>query len=430
MAAAAYALALNELLANEDTHLNLGPLSVCFWAKAVPQAARQFNLLLSKAHPDQVHEFLRGPFAGVEREVLKRDRLYTVALSGNAGRVVVQHWIDQTLDEAVRHFAQWWADLEIVPVVALTAEMKQKKAQANPPTEPSAWPLAIGNLARVSLRRSKEQKDEKLVSERVVQLYRAALEGTAPPVTLLKPILDEFQSALVKNDDSDAKKRTYPFSSSRFALIKLILVRLERSRWEARSRNDTPSTKEIGFMPTYELAETADPAYNLGRLLAVFEALQDKYHEYEKKSAGVVERYYGTASSAPAAAFPLLCRLARHHVSKVRRDDENAAGAIDRRMGEILVKFQPAGPGQPPRLPRVLNLEEQGRFALGFYQQRAFNSAAVRVHGLLKKARETKDNAAQQDSLVAQARELAEQFRTPELLDAVNRLDPNEKTKD
>jgi CRISPR-associated protein Csd1 len=214
MAAASYALALNELLTNEDTHLNLGPLSVCFWAKAVPQAARQFNLLMSKAHPDQVHDFLRGPFAGVEREVLKRDRLYTVALSGNAGRVVVQHWIDQTLDEAIRHFAQWWADLEIVPVVAITAQMKQKKAEAKQPTEPSAWPLAISNLARVSLRRSKEQKDDKLVSDRVVQLYRAALEGTSPPVTLLKPILDEFQSALIKNDDSDAKKRTYPFSSS------------------------------------------------------------------------------------------------------------------------------------------------------------------------------------------------------------------------
>ena len=89
--AASYALALNTLLADADSHLNVGPLSVCFWAKAVPQAAKQFNWLLSKAYPDQVRDFLRGPFAGVEREVLKRDRLYTVALSGNAGRVVVQH---------------------------------------------------------------------------------------------------------------------------------------------------------------------------------------------------------------------------------------------------------------------------------------------------------------------------------------------------
>lgn len=427
-AAASYALALNELLANEDTHLNLGPLSICFWAKTVPQAARQFNLLISKAHPEQVREFLSAPLAGVEREVLKRDRLYTVALSGNAGRVVVQHWIDETLDEAIQHFAQWWADLEIVPVIAVTAEMKQKRAKANQATEPAAWPLAIGNLARVSLRRSKEQKDDKLVSERIVQLYRAALEGTAPPVTFLKPILDEFQSALIKNDDSDAKKRTYPFNSSRFALIKLILTRLERSRRTACSQNHTPSRKETGFMPSYELAETADPAYNLGRLLAVFEMLQDKYHEGDKKSAGVVERYYGTASSAPAAAFPILARLARHHLSKVRRDHETAAAAIDRRIGEILVKFEPKGPGQPPKFPRVLSLEEQGRFALGFYQQRAFNSASFGVYSLLKRARDIKNDSAQQDALLAQARELAEQFRTAELLDAVNRFRSNENS--
>ena len=73
-------------------------------------------------------------------------------------------------------------------------------------------------------------------------------------------------------------------------------------------------------MPTYELADTPDPAYNLGRVLAVFENLQDKYHNYERKGVGIVERYYGTASSAPASAFPLLCRLARHHLSKLKRE--------------------------------------------------------------------------------------------------------------
>lgn len=422
-AAASYALALNELLANEDTHLNLGPLSVCFWARGVPQAAKQFNLLLSKAHPEQVRDFLRGPFAGIRREVLKRDRLYTVALGANAGRVVVQHWIDQTLDEAICNFQQWWDDLDVVPAGVLTAEAQRTRATARGAEAPPPSPLAIGNLARASLRQSKKQGDDRLVSERILQLYRAALEGTAPPLILLKPILDEFQSALVKDDEMNP---TFPFSQSRFALIKLILTRLQRSRTAPILPNNPLSKKETEFMPTYELAETADPAYNLGRLLAVFEALQDKYHEYEKKSAGVVERYYGTASSAPAAAFPILCRLARHHLSKVRRDDENAAGAIDHRIGEILIKFQPSAPGRPPAFPRVLSLEQQGRFALGFYQQRAFNAAAVRVHGLLKKARQAKDNATERDALLAEAQQMAEQFRAPELLDAVNRFDPSE----
>ncbi len=129
-------------------------------------------------------------------------------------------------------------------------------------------------------------------------------------------------------------------------------------------------------MPTYELADTPDPAYNLGRLLAIFEALQDKYHNYEKKGPGVVDRYYATASSAPASAFPILCRLARHHLSKVRREDDKAAYWTEKRITEVMSKFQSASLGKPPVFPRVLTLEEQGRFALGFYQQKAFRAKA------------------------------------------------------
>lgn len=127
-------------------------------------------------------------------------------------------------------------------------------------------------------------------------------------------------------------------------------------------------------MPTYELADTPDPAYNLGRVLAVFENLQDKYHNYERKGAGIVERYYGTASSAPASSFPLLCRLARHHLSKLKKGEEKdkaAAYAIEKDITEIFSKFQPTTAGQPPVFPRILTLEEQGKFALGFYQQKA-----------------------------------------------------------
>ena len=130
-------------------------------------------------------------------------------------------------------------------------------------------------------------------------------------------------------------------------------------------------------MPIYELADTPDSAYNLGRLLAVFESLQDKYHNYEKKGPGVVERYYAAASSAPASAFPILCRLARHHLSKVRREDEKEAYWIEKRITEIMSKFQSASLGEPPVFPRVLTLEAQGRFALGFYQQKASRSKAA-----------------------------------------------------
>ncbi len=412
-AAAAYALALMELLRSEDNHINLGPLAVCSWAKKSPKAGGQMMRLLTKAYPEEVKRFRSAVIAGnFDDEVPKLDRLYTIALTGNAGRIVIQHWLDQTFADAAENFNQWQDDLEIAPMFSERATAaKSNKSKTVEANEQPPSPFAIPNLARATLRESKQQKTDKLVTERIVQLYRAALEGTAPSLMLLKPILDEFQSAFVKDD---ASKPTFPFNVSRFALIKLILLRFFRNQ---------PDRKEGDFMPEPQLADTPEPAYNLGRLLAVFESLQDRYHNFEKKGAGVVERYYGTASSAPAAVFPQLCKLARHHMSKVRKEDESAARRLDDQIGDILKKFQPAAPGESPKFKRMLTLPEQGIFALGFYQQRAKDRAASSVLSNLGKARELRKAGKPFDDPLTKARDLANEFGYTDLIASVSEFD-------
>jgi CRISPR-associated protein Csd1 len=213
------------------------------------------------------------------------------------------------------------------------------------------------------------------MGERIVQLYRAALEGTSLPITMLKPILDEFHSALVKNDE---KKPTYPYNQSRFALIKLILIR----------------NRKEDFMPEYQLTDTNDASYNLGCLLAKLEALQKRSmragkagpeRSADKPNAGIIERYYGQASTAPALVFPYLLSLSRHHLSKLSKGnekDKKAAWAIEQSMIDICKKFKPKpeAPGEPPKFPRLLDLEHQGGFALGFYQQKAYDIEQARKY--------------------------------------------------
>ncbi len=352
--AASYTLALNKILYDNDTHINLGPISVCFWAKNDQKTSGLFHTLLSKAYPEQVKDFLITPFSGIsDREVLRKERLYTAAFKGNKGRIFVQYWLDQPLETAQINFTQWWEDLQIISLY--------KQTSNSPPM------YAIPDLARTTLRRTKKHKDDKLLAERIICLYRAALEKGQLPITLLKPILDEFHSALVKDDE---KKPLYPFSTSRFALIKLILLR-------------NPNRKEGDFMPTYELADTPDTAYNSGRLLAVLDALQKRSLRTNKEgggkkptlNAGVIQRYYGRASIAPAQVFPLLLGLSQHHTSKLQKGnekDKKAAASFEKRKEDVLAKFR-ANPGESPNFPRILHLEEQGRFALGFYQQKAFD---------------------------------------------------------
>lgn len=139
--------------------------------------------------------------------------------------------------------------------------------------------------------------------------------------------------------------------------------------------------------------ETDDPAYNCGRLLAVFDDLQMAAHDWKLEGAGVVERYYGTASSAPNSAFGILWRLHQHHLKKISRNGKQAAAeAIKRQIADIVCRIQPRGPNQAPSFPRVFNMQEQGRFALGFYQQKA-EMDAQRREARARKAGE-KDTAA------------------------------------
>ncbi len=134
-------------------------------------------------------------------------------------------------------------------------------------------------------------------------------------------------------------------------------------------------------MPGPQLADTDDAAYNLGRLFQMLSALQDQAHEYELEGAGIVERYYGAASAAPAGVFAVLWKLHNHHLRKLEQQGEGgakAAFAIRGRIADIVSKFPSGGPNQPPRFPPQLTLEEQGRFALGFYQQMAADRQAIR----------------------------------------------------
>jgi CRISPR-associated protein Csd1 len=105
-----------------------------------------------------------------------------------------------------------------------------------------------------------------------------------------------------------------------------------------------------------------DPAYRLGRLFAVLERIQSRAQP--GINATIRDRYYGAASSTPAAVFPTLLRLKNAHLKKFGAGE---AGYFEGLVGSI------CGSVEQPALhdfPRQLDLHAQGLFALGYYQQR------------------------------------------------------------
>jgi CRISPR-associated protein Csd1 len=390
-AAAAYALALNELLASDDCSFSVGEVAFCFWAeKQTKEAARSWKNLAT-ANPKVVAKFLKSPFAGIDHPLAKQEEFSSIALSANAGRVVVREWVRTTLEKAILSMKRWFEDLQIGAM-----------GEDETTDESKAGPYSLFRLAAVVVRDSKELKR---VSEVVTQLYWAAIDqARSVPLRLLQPVLAEFQSALLT--DSPRKPR-YPFNRSRFALIKLILKR---------------NTEEGGFMPGSHLAvDSPDQAYNAGRLLAVFARLQKTAHEGKLEGPGVVERYYGAASSAPANVFAVLWKLHFHHLRKLEQRGKSGvqiANAYRGRIGAITSRFPPDAQGTPG-LPTQLSLEEQGRFALGFYQQDAYERTSGKVRKLLKDARKPKTPPEEVTSLLRQAERLAQEHAYPDLVEAV-----------
>ena len=345
-AATAYCTALNAMLGRENHSLRLGQVACCFWTRNETDATSAWGALLNQADPLAVADFLKSPWVGREREALRQEQFHAVTLAGNSGRIVVRHWMQVTLETATENLQRWFRDLDLEPVRLPSGKEKMP-------------PLALFRLACATVRDAKD-----LQPEVTAQLFRAALEGAAPSLTLLHPLLDRLRVDMARDGS------TALLNHSRFALAKLIL-----------NRNRKDNIVEIAERQT---TNTEDSAYQCGRLLAVLAEAQAKAHDYQLKGAGVTERYFGTAMASPASVFPILLKLNRHHLNKISKSDRYRGHDrfFDEAIQDVLTKVN--------QFPRTLDLHAQGRFAIGFYQQKAADRVAREA------ARKNRENADQQ----------------------------------
>ena len=100
-----------------------------------------------------------------------------------------------------------------------------------------------------------------------------------------------------------------------------------------------------------------NPAYHCGRLLAVLAAVQRR--ALGDVGAGVIQRYYTAASATPALVLGRLTSTSQHHLNKL---DAGLARWFESKIADIWGRIENS-------VPRILTLEEQSLFALGFYQQ-------------------------------------------------------------
>lgn len=101
--------------------------------------------------------------------------------------------------------------------------------------------------------------------------------------------------------------------------------------------------------------------YQLGRLMAVLESIQKVALKGIKST--ITDRFYGSASTAPASVFGRLLSGSKAHLAKIRKDKEGLYQIFEQRLEQVC--------GQITSFPSILKLNDQGMFALGYYHQKA-----------------------------------------------------------
>ena len=102
-------------------------------------------------------------------------------------------------------------------------------------------------------------------------------------------------------------------------------------------------------------------AYQLGRLMAVLESIQKEALKGIKSP--ITDRFYGSASTAPASVFGRLLSGSKAHLSKIRKDKKWLYDILEERLEEVC--------GAITSFPAILKLKDQGMFALGYYHRKA-----------------------------------------------------------
>ena len=312
-----YATAANALIRDESTHLRIGSVVYLFWTKE--EVAFCPASILRDPSPEDVQTLLKSVFGGrAGATQLDVTPFYATALSASGGRVVVRDWLETTVGRVQQNLARYFAHQRLV---------ERDGGPGNP----------VGLFALTASLAVRARDLPPRVSDSFV---RAALAGRPLPFDLLDQAVRRAR----------AEKADLKLTHPRIAVLKMVLI----------SQGDLKEDEMEKLDPG-----NRTPAYLCGRLFAVLEQIQRA--AIPGAGATIVDRFYGTASSAPASVFGTLLRGSQAHLAKLRKTREGAYHALQQRLEHIASGL--------PEFPLVLSMKEQALFALGYYHQRAQDRA-------------------------------------------------------
>lgn len=336
-AAFAYTTALNYLIGQEDHRVRLGDTTIVYWAErhddecsvtvsgmlgSLGRKAREEKV---KDNTDRTDRVLDAIMEAVRNGTLARSvdvatPFHVLGLAPNASRLSVRFFYTSTFGDVVRNLARHYERITICHA-----------------------PFEREYLTPYQLLRETENPNAKhhaATSQLGGALMRAILSDSPYPESLYENTLLRIHST--QNDDD---KHVRKITRGRAAIVKAYLL-----------KNRGASEQEV----TVALNESKTYApYVLGRIFSILEAVQEAANP--NINATIMDKYFDSASTTPAVVFPVIIKLANHHLQKLDRDKPGLAVTYRKQLGGLLDRL--------PEFPKRLSVEDQGEFILGYYQQ-------------------------------------------------------------
>lgn len=317
-----YTTALNHLLDKNSRNLyRIGTRSYVFWASSRSEASVEmeenfFSFLNpnfeNEDNPDKHVEHIEKVFKAVFSGVLKttdQDRFYILGLAPNAARIAVVYWKEIPIRDFASNLLRHFDDMEIID------DRKEKKPYKG-----------IYSILQAIALQGKVSDVQPNLPESTI---KSILQGTLYPYSLYMACLRRIR----------AEQQTFV---TRTAILKAYLNR--KSNHKKLTVMLDKSNNNIGYL--------------CGRLFATLEYLQ-------KRSSGIDtirQRYMNAASTTPATVFSNLMNLSVHHEDKL---DKGGLIFFQNTKDEIIQLMPASG------FPAHLDIEDQGRFFIGYHHQRA-----------------------------------------------------------
>lgn len=317
----AYTTALNYMLRSDSRNKFLiGNRTFLFWASKDDEAGKQaeesiFNMFGFAEQEDdpnknieQVRKTFNAIYSGSLRTSLD-DKFYILGLAPNSARIAVTYWSELPLKEFASRILRHFDDMEIADT------RKEKKPY-----------MGLRSILAAITLGGKSSDATPNLPEAVI---KSIFQGIPYPYTLFAGCIRRIRAEQNLN-------------ITRAAILKAYL-----------NRQQNNNQKKIEIMLD---DKNTNQGYLCGRLFAVLDKIQDEANNQHS----IRERYMNSASSTPAAVFATILNLSYHHSDKL---NEGRKVWFEKIKQEIVDKISSDG------FPAHLDLQDQGRFFVGYYQQ-------------------------------------------------------------